>query len=87
MISLKSGASRFDTPDPADPRLDVRATWRSAMNDTLFIYVSGTISHPKVQFDRPPDQALALLRGRRYALPEDMVDLVPQQLAGWQAKR
>jgi hypothetical protein len=41
----------------------VRASWRSATSDTLFMYVSGTLSHPKVQFDRPADQALALLRG------------------------
>jgi len=60
---IEGGAVVFDTPDPADPRLDVRASWRSATSDTLFMYVSGTISHPKVQFDRPPDQALALLRG------------------------
>jgi hypothetical protein len=60
---IEGGAVVFDTPDPADPRLDVRASWRSATSDTLFMYVSGTISHPKVQFDRPADQALALLRG------------------------
>jgi len=60
---IEGGAVVFDTPDPADPRLDVRASWRSATSDTLFMYVSGTLSHPKVQFDRPPDQALALLRG------------------------
>lgn len=60
---IEGGAVVFDTPDPADPRLDVRASWRSATSDTLFLYVSGTLSHPKVQFDRPPDQALALLRG------------------------
>lgn len=60
---IEGGAVVFDTPDPADPRLDVRASWRSATSDTLFLYVSGTISHPKVQFDRPADQALALLRG------------------------
>jgi hypothetical protein len=60
---IEGGAIVFDTPDPADPRLDVRASWRSATSDTLFMYVSGTLSHPKVQFDRPPDQALALLRG------------------------
>jgi hypothetical protein len=60
---IEGGAVVFDTPDPADPRLDVRASWRSATSDTLFMYVSGTLSHPKVQFDRPADQALALLRG------------------------
>jgi hypothetical protein len=60
---IEGGAIVFDTPDPADPRLDVRASWHSATSETLFMYVSGTISKPKVQFDRPPDQALALLRG------------------------
>lgn len=60
---IEGGAVVFDTGDPADPRLDVRASWRSATSDTLFMYVSGTLSRPKVQFDRPPDQALALLRG------------------------
>jgi hypothetical protein len=60
---IEGGAVVFDTPDAADPRLDVRASWRSTTGDTLFMYVSGTISHPKVQFDRAPDQALALLRG------------------------
>jgi hypothetical protein len=60
---IEGGAVVFDTPDPADPRLDVRASWRSTTGDTLFMYVSGTLSHPKVQFDRSPAQALALLRG------------------------
>jgi autotransporter translocation and assembly factor TamB len=60
---IEGGAIVFDTPDPADPRLDVRASWHSATSETLFMYVSGTLSKPKVQFDRPPDQALALLRG------------------------
>jgi hypothetical protein len=53
----------FDTPDPKDPRLDVRATWRSSTSDALFMYISGTISKPKVQFDRPEQEALALLTG------------------------
>lgn len=60
---IEGGAIVFDTPDPADPRLDVRASWRSPDNDTLFMYISGTISKPRVQFDRPQDQALALLLG------------------------
>lgn len=63
MFQIEGGAIVFDTPDPADPRLDVRASWRSTTNDTLFIYISGTVSKPKVQFDRPQADALALLAG------------------------
>jgi hypothetical protein len=63
MFLIEGGAIVFDTPDPADPRLDVRASWRSSTNDTLFMYISGTISRPKVQFDRPQADALAMLTG------------------------
>lgn len=63
IFTIEGGAIVFDTPDPADPRLDVRASWRSPDGDTLFMYVTGTISKPRVQFDRPQDQALALLLG------------------------
>ncbi|MDF3069410.1 MAG: hypothetical protein K0R38_5011, partial [Polyangiaceae bacterium] len=63
MFQIEGGAIVFDTPDPADPRLDVRASWRSSTNDTLFIYISGTVSKPKVQFDRPQADAVALLAG------------------------
>ncbi len=63
IFTIEGGAIVFDTPDPADPRLDVRASWRSPDGDTLFMYVTGTISRPKIQFDRPQDQALALLLG------------------------
>lgn len=63
MFQIEGGAIVFDTPDPADPRLDVRASWRSPTNDTLFIYISGTVSKPKVQFDRPQADAVALLAG------------------------
>ena len=63
IFTIEGGAVVFDTPDPADPRLDVRASWRSPDGDTLFMYVTGTISKPKIQFDRPQDQALALLLG------------------------
>jgi translocation and assembly module TamB len=62
-FQIEGGAIVFDTPDPKDPRLDVRATWRSSTSDTLFMYISGTISKPKVQFDRPEQEALALLAG------------------------
>jgi translocation and assembly module TamB len=63
MFQIEGGAIVFDTPDPADPRLDVRASWRSSTNDTLFMYISGTVSKPKVQFDRPQAAAVALLAG------------------------
>jgi translocation and assembly module TamB len=63
MFQIEGGAIVFDTPDPADPRLDVRASWRSSTNDTLFMYISGTVSKPKVQFDRPQADAVALLAG------------------------
>jgi hypothetical protein len=63
MFQIEGGAVVFDTPDPKDPRLDVRATWRSSAGDTLFMYVSGTLSKPKVQFDRPLADAIALLAG------------------------
>lgn len=63
IFQIEGGALVFDTPDPSDPRLDVRASWRSPDGDTLFMYISGTISKPRVQFDRPQDQALALLLG------------------------
>jgi translocation and assembly module TamB len=63
MFQIEGGAIVFDTPDPQDPRLDVRASWRSSTNDTLFMYISGTISKPKVQFDRPQADAVALLAG------------------------
>lgn len=62
-FQIEGGAVVFDTADPQDPRLDVRATWRSSTSDTLFMYVSGTISKPRVQFDRPEQEALALLAG------------------------
>jgi hypothetical protein len=60
---IEGGAIVFDTPDPKDPRLDVRASWRSPDGDTLFMYVTGTISRPNVQFDRPREQAVAMLVG------------------------
>lgn len=63
LFQIEGGAIVFDTPDPADPRLDVRASWRSSTNDTLFMYISGTVSKPKVQFDRPQAAAVALLAG------------------------
>ncbi len=63
IFTIEGGAIVFDTPDPADPRLDVRASWRSPDGDTLFMYVTGTISKPRIQFDRPQDQAMALLLG------------------------
>jgi hypothetical protein len=63
MFQIEGGAIVFDTPDPKDPRLDVRASWHSSTNDTLFMYISGTISKPKIQFDRPQADALALLAG------------------------
>jgi len=64
LFQIESGAIVFDTPDPKDPRLDVRASWHSnATNDTLFMYISGTLSKPKVQFDRSESEAIALLAG------------------------
>jgi hypothetical protein len=63
MFQIEGGAIVFDTPDPADPRLDVRASWCSSTNETLFIYISGTVSKPRVQFDRPQADAVALLAG------------------------
>lgn len=62
-FQIEGGAVVFDTPDPKDPRLDVRASWRSSSNDTLFMYISGTLSNPQVLFDRPQADALALLAG------------------------
>ena len=53
--------SKFDTGNPKDPRLDVQASYRTSDGDTLFVYVTGTLTHPEVKFDRPREQAMAVL--------------------------
>lgn len=60
---IEGGGVIFDTPDPKDPRLDVQASWRTPDGDTLFVYVSGTLSKPNLRFDRPKEQAWAMLLG------------------------
>lgn len=60
---IEGGGVFFDTPDPKDPRLDVQASWRTPDNDTLFVYVTGTVSKPKLRFDRSEQAAWALLLG------------------------
>jgi len=63
LFQIEGGALVFDTPDPTDPRLDVRASWRAPDDQTLYMYVTGTLSNPKVLFDRPQQDALSLLGG------------------------
>jgi hypothetical protein len=63
LFQIEGGAIVFDTPDPKDPRLDVRASWRSPDDQTLYMYVTGTLSNPKVLFDRPQEDALSMLGG------------------------
>src|SRR5689334_13527705 len=60
---IESGGVIFDTGDPKDPRLDVQASWKTPAGDVLFAYVTGTLTKPKLRFDRPDSQAWALLLG------------------------
>jgi hypothetical protein len=60
LFTIETGGVIFDTPDPKDPRLDVQASYRTP-DDTLFVYVTGTLSKPEVKFDRPREQAMAVL--------------------------
>jgi hypothetical protein len=60
LFTIEAGGVIFDTPDPKDPRLDVQASYRTP-DDTLFVYVTGTLSKPEVKFDRPREQAMAVL--------------------------
>jgi hypothetical protein len=60
---IEGGGVFFDTADPKDPRLDVRASWRTPEGDTLFVYVTGTVSKPRLKFDRSDAEAWALLLG------------------------
>jgi hypothetical protein len=60
---IEGGGVIFDSADPKDPRLDVQASWRTPDGDTLFVYVAGTVSKPKLRFDRPDEQAWAMLLG------------------------
>lgn len=60
---IEGGGVIFDSADPKDPRLDVQASWRTPDGDTLFVFVSGTASKPKLRFDRPDEQAWAMLLG------------------------
>jgi hypothetical protein len=61
LFTIEAGGVIFDTPDPKDPRLDVQASYRTSDGDTLFVYVTGTLSRPEVKFDRPREQAMAVL--------------------------
>ena len=61
LFTIESGGVHFDTQDPADPRLDVQASYRSPDGETLFVYVTGTLSRPTVNFDRSRDAAMAVL--------------------------
>ncbi|HEY6080167.1 MAG TPA: translocation/assembly module TamB domain-containing protein, partial [Polyangiaceae bacterium] len=60
---IEGGGVFFDSADAADPRLDVQASWRAPDGDTLFLFVTGTASKPKLRFDRPDEQAWAMLLG------------------------
>jgi autotransporter translocation and assembly factor TamB len=60
---IEGGGVIFDSADAKDPRLDVQASWRTPDGDTLFVYVAGTVSKPKLRFDRPDEQAWAMLLG------------------------
>jgi autotransporter translocation and assembly factor TamB len=61
LFVIETGGVIFDTSDPKDPRLDVQASYRTSDGDTLFVYVTGTLTHPEVKFDRPREQAMAVL--------------------------
>jgi hypothetical protein len=61
LFVIETGGVIFDTRDPKDPRLDVQASYRTSDGDTLFVYVTGTLSRPEVKFDRPREQAMAVL--------------------------
>ena len=63
MFQIEGGAIVFDTPDPADPRLDVRASWRSPDDQRRFVHVRDrhADSKPKILFDRPQQDALSML--------------------------
>jgi translocation and assembly module TamB len=61
LFTIESGGVHFDTPDPKDPRLDVQASYRSPDGETLFVYVTGTLAKPTVNFDRSRDAAMAVL--------------------------
>jgi hypothetical protein len=61
LFTIEAGGVIFDTPDPKDPRLDVQASYRTSDGDTLFVYVTGTLTKPEVKFDRPREQAMAVL--------------------------
>jgi autotransporter translocation and assembly factor TamB len=61
LFVIEAGGVIFDTGDPKDPRLDVQASYRTSDGDTLFVYVTGTLTRPEVKFDRPREQAMAVL--------------------------
>lgn len=61
LFTIETGSVIFDTPDPKDPRLDVQASYRTSDGDTLFVYVTGTLTHPKVTFDRSTESAMQVL--------------------------
>jgi hypothetical protein len=61
LFVIENGGVIFDTGDPKDPRLNVQASWRTPHGDVLFVYVTGTLSRPKLNFDRPAAEAYALL--------------------------
>ena len=61
LFVIENGGVIFDTGDPKDPRLNVQASWRTPQGDVLFVYVTGTLSRPKLNFDRPAAEAYALL--------------------------
>ena len=69
VFTIERGRVEFDTGDPANPRVDVRAVWRAVGDTLVIVQVEGTLQDSKIALRSEPalpqPEVFALLLGGR----------------------
>ncbi|MCB9577992.1 MAG: translocation/assembly module TamB domain-containing protein [Polyangiaceae bacterium] len=64
---IESGRVMFDTGEPADPHVNVTASWRAPDGSTVYVDVQGTLKDARLKLSsdpaRPEQEVMALLLG------------------------